>query len=249
MPKHEIDAPESGFRAAWAGTDLGRFRPSRGTYELYPSESLPPLPEGRFTGSYDWLGDPGEPVAEHVAAMDQVSAKLAEANLTLPDDFVALMTREHLHGALDKVSCTCCWTYLAGPFPSPQDPAARMVMFFRDQQDCVLWYLYLRPAADGSGTESFVTHSFRNLGYEDELRSAGTEEALQELKELTEDPYNVISWCAPSTEQFAYRFWIEGKLWFAASGDTSNNDLTPDMRAYLSHYERAQEQELAHPGQ
>ncbi|HEV2635798.1 MAG TPA: hypothetical protein VGX23_11665 [Actinocrinis sp.] len=241
MAPRELSAEESGFRALWAGTDLDRFRPGMGTYELYPSESLPPLPADRFTGTFDWLGEPGEPVAEQVAEVDRIAASLAEAGLTLPDEFVTMLTHQNYHRALDQVSCTCCWTYLAGPFPSPVDPAARVVMFFRDQQDCVVWYLYLRPAADGSGTESFVAHSFRQLEYEQELRDSGTEQALKELAAIAEDPYGEFSWCAPGIEQFAYRFWIEGKLWFTLSGD-SQDEPNPALDAYLAHYKQADTQ-------
>ena len=238
MTRPELTAEESGFRATWAGTDLDEYRSSRGTYEMYPPETLPPLPVERFTGTFDWMREPGEPVAEHVARVDQIAAKLAESGLELPEDFVALMTREHLHGALDKVSCTCCWTYLSGPFTSPVDPTARLVMFFRDQQDCVIWYLYLRPRADGSGTESFVALSYRQFEYEEELRATATEESLKELKALSEDPYGEIFWCAASVEHFAYRFWIEGKLWFTLSGDADIADASDDMRAYLAFYDQ-----------
>ncbi|MGW0840080.1 hypothetical protein ACWD26_07935 [Streptomyces sp. NPDC002787] len=38
--------------------------------------------------------------------------------------------------------------------PSPVGPGASLVRFFRDQQDCVLWYFCLRP-----GSSPFIVHS------------------------------------------------------------------------------------------
>lgn len=244
MAQRGLSAEESGFQPLWAGTDLGEFRPSRGTYELYPYESLPQLPEDRFTSSFDWLGEPGEPVAELAARTDQISAALAEAGLALPEEFVTLTTRTNFHKALDQVSCTACWSYLAGPFASPTDPAARLVMFYRDQQDCVLWYLYLRPAADGSGTdgsgtESFVVCSFRQFEEEEESQAA------PETAERVAPENSGIFWCAPSIEQFAYRSWIEGKLWFYLSGDSADDALTADMESYLAPYKHVQAQAQA----
>ena len=45
------DAP---FQAGWWSFDLGRYRPCDGTYQLYPYDSLPPLPEP--DESLSWLG-------------------------------------------------------------------------------------------------------------------------------------------------------------------------------------------------
>lgn len=239
MAPQELNATESGFQAAWPGTDLGDFRPSQHTYQGYDMDSLPPLPVERFDGSLGWLGDPGEALPKDVAEMDQISAALGEAGLTLPDDFVKLLTHENLRRALDRVSCTACWTYVSGPFVSPVDPADRLVMFFRDQQDCVIWYLYLRPGKDGASTESFVVHSYRQLEYEEELRAEGR---LDEVEETVDSPSAEFFWCAPSTEQFAFRFWVEGRLWFALSGD-SDEGFDADMEAYVAHYRRAQELE------
>jgi hypothetical protein len=53
---------------------------------------------------------------------------------------------------------TGCWTDISQPLPSPVEPGAFLVRFLRDQQDCVIWYLYLRPSG-----ETFVVHSHLDL--------------------------------------------------------------------------------------
>jgi len=224
-----IPAP---FRGSWCATDLGDYRPCRYTYERYPIESLPPLDEASFTGDFAWRGDVGHILDEQAAAMDRLTAELTEAGLSLPADFVAYMTRSSLYLCLDEVSGTCCWTSLSAPMVSPLEPDARMVRFFRDQQDCVLWYLYLR--ANG---ESFVVHSYRDLEYETELRSAGDPDDLERLAGIDDDPDYEIFWCAPTVEIFAYRFWTENSLWFAIHAGQPIEDLNASQRDYLEHYE------------
>lgn len=229
-PAPVIPAP---FRGSWCATDLGTHRPCRYTYERYPIESLPPLDDLTFTGDFAWFGEAGPVVAEKAADVERLAAELAEAGLALPADFVAYATRSDLDGFLDDVSCTACWSSLSGAMPSPLEPEARMVRFFRDQQDCVQWYLYLRP-----GGESFVVHSFRDLEYEAELRAQGEPGVLARLAELDTDPEYEICWCAPSVEVFAYRFWTENKLWFGLhGGEDGLADASPAQLAYLRHYQ------------
>ncbi|MEU5538743.1 hypothetical protein [Streptomyces sp. NPDC020362] len=218
----------TGFAAAWCATGLGEYRSCRYTYASYPYASLPPLDPGRYTGRFDWLGPAGEPVTEQVTRLTGLAAELAARGLTLPDDFVTFQTGSRLHTALDAVSVTCCWSDLSDPLPSPVEPGAFLVRFLRDQQDCVLWYLYLRPSG-----ESFVVHSFLDYEHEYEARRDGyrTDSDLDDREEQRA----AIFWCAPTFEEFAHRFWIENRLWHAIrDGDLSA--LEPGLRDYLRHY-------------
>lgn len=219
------------FRGSWCATDLGDYRPCRYTYERYPIESLPPLDEASFAGDFAWRGDIGHVVDEQAATMDRLTADLTNTGLNLPTDFVTYMTRSNLYRCLDDVSCTCCWTSLSAPLASPLEPEARMVRFFRDQQDCVHWYLYLRPNG-----ESFVVHSYRDLEYEADVRTSGNVDDLEQLAELDDDPDYEIFWCAPTVESFAYRFWTENSLWFAIHDSQPMKDISAAQRAYLNHY-------------
>ncbi|MER7172897.1 hypothetical protein [Streptomyces mesophilus] len=220
--------PSVRFEAGWCATDLGAYRACAATYERYPYKSLPPLEPARFTGDFQWLGSPGELVPEQVAALSRLAQDLSAKGVTLPRDFVTYHSDSKLALTLDEVSVTGCWTDISEPLPSPVEPGAFLVRFLRDQQDCVLWYLYLRPTG-----ETFVVESY--LDYEDVYEAqrdgdyTGTD--LDDLKEQTA----AITWCAPSFEEFAARFWIENRLWLALQ-DNELSSAEPQLRDYLRHY-------------
>ncbi|MFD3466717.1 hypothetical protein ACFWWM_10195 [Streptomyces sp. NPDC058682] len=100
--------------------------------------------------------------------------------------------------------------------------------FLRDQQDCVIWYLYLRPSG-----EAFVVHS--HLGYEHEFEARRAAEKTAGDLDDTGEQTAAIRWCAPSFEEFAHRFWIENRLWHAVNGGNPSR-LEPQLRSYLHHY-------------
>ncbi|MEU6896326.1 hypothetical protein ABZ934_32235 [Streptomyces sp. NPDC046557] len=73
--------------------------------------------------------------------------------------------------------------------PSAVEPGAFLVRFFRDQQDCVLWYFYLRP-----GSSAFVVHS--HLEYEYEAHSSGGEfNGNSDIDDLDEQ-MEALQYCA-----------------------------------------------------
>ncbi len=217
------------FEAMWCASDLGEARPCQGTYERYPYESLPPLDAGRFDGGFGWLGEPGDPIPEQRARLKEIARSLADKGLALPADFATFQTHSGFHAELDRVSVTSCWSDLSEPLASPVEEGAHLVRFLRDQQDCVIWYLYLRPSG-----EVFVVHSQFDFEY-------GREGYDQEDEEYDEDDYlpsDEIFWCAPTFEQFAYRFRTENLLWRAVH-KFGRAETTPELSAYLDHYRSA----------
>lgn len=213
MPSAPVQVPAP-FRGSWCASDLGGHRPGSYGYGQYPIDTLPPLDEAALNGDFAWFADDiGHVLPDQAAAMQQLAVDLASAGLPLPADFAALQTMSQLHLSLDKATGTSCWTSLSAPLPSPIEPAARMVRFFRDQQDCVMWYLYLRPSG-----ESFVVHSYRDLEYEAEVWAAGDPEEIGDLPDYDHDPDYEIFWCAPSVEAFCYRVWVESRIQIAAAG-------------------------------
>jgi hypothetical protein len=217
----------AGFSAAWCATDLGEYRACRYTYERYPYESLPPLDSTQFTGTFQWLGGVGDLVPEQVTKLTGLAADLTASGLRLPQDFITFQTSSNLYGSLDEVSVTGCWTDVSEPLPSPVEPGAFLVRFLRDQQDCVIWYLYLRLG------EAFVVHSHLDYEYEYEARRDG-EQTQTDLDDAQEQRA-AIFWCAPSFEEFAHRFWVENRLWPAVHGGDLSR-LEPQLRDYLRHY-------------
>jgi hypothetical protein len=215
------------FTAVWAASRLGEYRPCEDTYGRFPYDSVPPLDHLSFTGSFEWLGDLGEVVDdEFTTEFRDVELAAAAAGVPLPADFVTFQTRSGTRGALDAVSC--CWSSLSDLMPSPFEPGAYLVRFLRDQQDCVIWYLYLRP-----GEDAFVVHSHELAWYLDHLLDDfddGWEPPELTAAELAAE----VSWCAPSFEQFAYRFWIENRLWDVL--EDGGRDPEPAERDYLDRY-------------
>ncbi|MET1072556.1 MAG: hypothetical protein ABWY11_07920 [Umezawaea sp.] len=215
------------FTAVWAASALGEHRPCEDTYGRWPYDSVPPLDHLPFTGSYEWFGDIGELVDDRcTAAVRDLERAAADAGVALPADFVAFETHAEVRGALVDVSC--CWTDLSGLMPSPFEEGAYLVRFLRDQQDCVIWYLYLRP-----GQDAFVVHSHELAWYLDHLLDDfddGWEPPELTAVELAAE----VSWCAPSFEQFAYRFWIENRLSEVLT--EGGRDLEPAERDYLDRY-------------
>ncbi|MFF4393217.1 hypothetical protein ACFY0G_41870 [Streptomyces sp. NPDC001552] len=147
---------------------------------------------------------------------------------SLPQDFVTFQTSTNLYGSLDAVSVTFCWTDISPPLPSPVEPGAFLVRLLRDQQDCVIWYLYLRTSG-----EAFVVHSHLNYEHEVEARRAGEETETDRYDATAQTA--AILWCAPSFEEFAHRFWIVNRLWHAVNGSNPSR-LEPQLRSYLHHY-------------
>ena len=232
--------PEDGFReigdgpaavrfpAFWAGYGLGPYRPydKRGRtfawFQAYPLETVPPLDEESFVGDFAWFGDIGDPLDYRTAVTDPLEADLARDGLSLPADFVALITRAGLHRCLDRVGGGA-WTDVAGPLPSPVHPADRMVLFFRDQQSCLMWYLYLHHSG-----QSAVVCSDWDFTLEPELRYGPDGEIVLPRRE--------ICWNAPSVEVFAYRFLAEAKLSSAIYDKKRAAELDPELLSYLAHY-------------
>ncbi len=219
------------FPTGWCATDLGPYRPCEFTYEVYPWESLPALDAGSLDGSFGWLGGPGAPDAprsghaEHLSGME---VDLAATGLHLPDDFRTFYGSAGLCGAFDEVSVTACWSDLSGPLKSPAEEGARLVRFLRDQQDCVIWYLYLRPSQ-----EAFVVCSHLDL-----------ELAEQEVDEAQMDGFRAAAaeslvQCATTFEEFAYRFVVENELWMHLNTTDPDTALAPHLQEYLNHYTAA----------
>lgn len=237
---HAREHTEDGFRkvgdgpasirlpAFWAGNGIGPYRPydRQGRvfawFQAYGLETVPPLDEESFVGDFAWFGDIGDPLDYRTAVTDPIEADLARDGPTLPEDFTALITRANLHRCLDRGGGGA-WTSVAGPLPSPVDPADRMVLFFRDQQSCILWYLYLHRSG-----QSCVVYSDRNFTREPGLMYGPDGEIVPPRRE--------IFWCAPSVEIFAYRFLVESRLAQAVRDKTRACELESELLAYLAHY-------------
>jgi hypothetical protein len=212
------------FRSAWYATDLGDYRPCRYTYERYPYEAQPVLDSAAFTDAFEWYGPPGAVDDEQVARLAALDRQLGDVGLALPRDFTTFYRHGKLRFALDEVSVTCCWTNLSEvPVVRAEDPEARLVRFLCDQQYCAIWYLYLHPSRDPCVV-------FNHVDFEE----------LEDPEDYAEE--TELVWCSPSFAAFAYRFWLENRIWLRLHGNVPE-PLDEAMTAYLSHYRGVVESE------
>ncbi|MFI6148738.1 hypothetical protein [Streptomyces sp. NPDC051109] len=192
---------------------------------MYPLDSLPPLDAARLDGGFGWLGGVDGPGSEHGEHLAAVERDLASVGLALPEDFAAFYGSERLCRSFDEVSVTACWSNLSGPLRSPAEEGARLVRFLRDQQDCVIWYLYLRPSG-----EAFVVCS------PVELESAGWGSDGEPAEEVRVAVASSLMRCAGTFEEFAYRFVVENELWIQLNSAKPDGPLAPRLQSYADHY-------------
>jgi hypothetical protein len=219
------------FPTGWWSFDLGQYRPCDGTYQLYPSESLPPLPEPNE--SLEWLTPLSDELdsemevhrnaPEERGALEAIAAAARERGLTLPPSFIRLMSSPALQDRIP--SCTACTFELGDHLePCPGADSAYIIPFLRDQQDCVLWYLYLTPGG-GHCALAFP-------GDMDEyIEAVGKPDAKVTMADIA----GAIRVCAPSFASFIYRFWLENTIWFKLNSSDAA-PYTPTEQAYLDFY-------------
>lgn len=224
------------FLPAWWAFDLAPYRPpvaQFATYTRYPYESLPPLELTRFRGDFHWLAGisseveaqmkPHQPDSAYDLKLKQTLQQLQTAcgtlGVMLPPEFSHFMGAPALQHQIP--SCTACYFSLSErPIPSPIG-SGHLIRFLRDQQDCLIWYLYLNAQGDHC-----VVCADGDVGFmlEDE----------ESAKHLDPEAIQGITYCAPSFEVFLYRFWLENTIWFALN---EGGSLTAEMRVYLGHYQ------------
>jgi hypothetical protein len=90
--------------------------------------------------------------------------------------------------------------------------------FLHDQQDCLIWHLYLSP----NGDECVLVSG----AYLDQVFTG--EEDITEEQAIWQTRV-----CAPSFEAFLYRFWLENVLWFQLNDDKPLNE---EQQRYLAFY-------------
>jgi hypothetical protein len=222
------------FRTGWWSFDLGRYRPCDSTYCFWPAESLPPLRP--LDGTLLWLGplDPsGDPelarrTAEKRRQLAVVQAEAARLGLRLPDAYLRLMAAPELQDRIP--SCTACEFDVPDAIVSaPGSERGFVVRFLNDQQDVLLWYLYLAP-----GGEERVLCS----PYDLEDVATWNDGAGPDPHERVRVIANTVL-VAPSFEAFIYRFWLENVLWLKVH-ERGGADFSDEERAYLAHYGHGQ---------
>jgi hypothetical protein len=219
------------FRPGWYAFDLGRYRPCDSTYCLYPYESVPPVPAP--DESLAWLGPLDERTDQQMQVhrnapeergkLDQIVAAAHRLGLSLPPSFLRLMGSPELQDRIP--SCTACYFSLSNDIiPCPGSEQGYIVRFLNDQQEVLLWYLYLTPAGE---QRVLVTPFLLEEVAQDGPMNDATRQAVID---------NTFE-CAPTSAEFIYRFWLENVIWFKLNEGASAAPLTAEEQAYVAHYE------------
>jgi len=220
------------FKTAWWAFDLGRYRPCDGTYCFNPYETIPPI--RALNGTLDWLG-PLDPQTDremeiHRNAPDargkvaEIEAEAAKLGLTLPEAFVRLMGSPELQDHIP--SCTACTFGLPRRIlPCIGSDQGYLIRFLNDQQDVLIWYLFLTPA----GEQRVIVTPYEF----DEGEGANPNDLPADQRSAVIANTAV---CAPSFEAFAYRWWLENTIWFKLNTSDGDAKLTEEERRYLAHY-------------
>ena len=206
------------FPKGWTGMGFGKPWDAFGTYGLIPFNLLPVVDAHKFRGEFQWLPETyqtrwdsfsmNEDRGINLKAIYNQAEKLG---IKLPYDFTEFMETPGIHSNLISVT-DCRFELGANIVKTPGKNPQYFIRFMEDGQSVMHWYLHI----DNNG-KSYVACC--NYDLESEFpKSTSFEKKLERV---------VI--CAPSFEEFLYRFWIETRIWIA---DSYNFDLTPEEEQY-----------------
>lgn len=235
---HHPTSPSLPFPRAWFFGDLGDARPCPSTYDGYAYEDLPPIPA--LDGSLSWLG-PVDALADQqrsAPTRQELSAIITQAELlglALPPAFVRFMSSSELQARVPEYagSWFTVWDTQLDPLPGSD---GYIVRFMNDQQDCVLWYLYLTPSGEEAVLAAVDPYPAGPSAYLERLvRPDEDDDPLTESQQRAVLANVYV--CAPSFEAFLYRWWRETTIYMKLNG-FDPAALSEDERRYLAHYEQ-----------
>jgi hypothetical protein len=196
----------------WHGVDLP-CRLCSSTYELY--RNIPEIPAIKYQqlnfltngvtaqdniSKYEHFEKQGITVVDPQKPDLQLEQSKLQKIITeykVDDDFIVFMSSEELQERIP--SCTACYFYLGDEVVSVSSDTT-ILLFYRDQQDCLGWYLVLTGPYKGN-----IVASTMILGV------AGDPE--EDVKYFPME--SVV--CAQSFSEFLYRTWVENHIWINES--------------------------------
>jgi len=235
------------FQKVWFGVDLAELRPIDATYGGEPFNLLPVIDTQHLDGNFSYLSNQTvqeidekvsdlvdkrfKPTQENdIFKVDAKWKKKIEAiqqalpaNLVLPSSLVKFMSAPEAQNLIP--SCTACYFDLpkkVTPF-TWMGEKGHIFHFYRDQQDCLFWYYYVRENGDSCILASAIP--FEQEGIESELDNEVVEQE--------------VFFTAHNFEEFIYRTWIENILWFnIEEGEGSDTNTQKLCDEYVNHYKQ-----------
>ena len=218
-----------GLKSGWYTVCGELWEKYDATYYLIPYDKLPVLDESLFHGNFNWLTDLRSEIKErydnislysdrnNLKHLDRILNFASAMNINLPISFQKFLTDFHLQKRIPI--CTDCWLEVSNEnIALPENNDCYLVRFLNDQQGVLLWYLCFNKAS----AHCVIVSSYY---FEKELQYSVYNKELDNSELLRNAFY-----CAPSFEEFLYRFWIENTLWFDLN---ENLPLTETENKYL----------------
>ncbi|KAJ3302284.1 hypothetical protein HDV03_005166 [Kappamyces sp. JEL0829] len=207
----------------WYGVE-NSTRPCDSTYDFYAT--IPAIPESKLNG-LEFLRHEN-PQAEKWKDIEEsmhppilgssidLAALKREYPQAVTSEFVTLMSSKELQNQIP--SCTACYFDLGRAITHVPGLNIEVLLFYRDQQDCLLWYLIMTGEHEG--------------------QVLGTPFLFEEINDWEKYNEKVLyrhsKIVSTSFTEFIYRTWIENHLWFAENegGGVSLEDVPADGEVY-----------------
>jgi hypothetical protein len=216
------------FDFMWFGVDLEGIHEINATYGGFSLENMPDVPQKYKNPDFSWL-HPDK--AKNVKVNPDWSKKLNTCISTLPahlQDKVDpalkfFMTHTQLHDFVP--SCTACYFHLLDkvvPFER-LGQKGYLLQFYRDQQDCVLWYYYINE----QGESCILASTFAVENYN--------------LENIKDDAlkHNLLYTC-PDFITFIYYTWVENLAWFSAEEGEGEDFHEEAVKEFIKNYKQKQ---------
>lgn len=212
-----------------------RNSPEHRTYEGSSLEALPPIPI-ELDEDFAWLMEHGTEFQasglnqyERDIQPSQVKKMAKTAGVQLPKSFLRFMTAPELQSRVR--SCTACYL----------DPGERivetigsipghLVHFLSDSQSCAHWYMHILSDGQAAVLESEDLYCY----LPEHLDWIENPSCRLERVDLNDSNF---AYCAPSFQEFLYRFWMENEIWYAEheGSQCRLNALELDYLKHLLH--------------
>ncbi len=161
-----------------------------------------------------------------------VTTQAEQLGLVLPATFTRLMAAPELYTRIPTYAGCCFYLDEAQLDPLPGSEDGFVVRFLTDQQDCILWYLYLTRRRDEAVLA--VTDPYPKAPSAHLERLSRPDEDGPLTDEQRQAVVANIYACAPSFEVFVYRWWLEATIYMKLHWYDST-PLTEEERRYLAH--------------
>ena len=225
------------IKAGWWSIEIPEYRPHLklfSTYSLFPYDDLPPIDQ-ELDDDFHWLKSQPRRKGSLIEGchndgsqsdLSKLPKIASEFDIKLPRSFKVFMASLLLHKRIR--SCTDCYLDVADrAIKTAGTIDGHLIHFLSDSQWVLHWYIHI----DSSG-DHFVAVSSNAYGFAPEDPDEDPI-ALQRKNEVDLQEEE-IWFCAPTFNEFIYRFWLENEIWFALELD--DRPLTAIEQAYVGYY-------------